>query len=92
MKHLPDYATGSRYSIENRTDTLYRVVHRRGLRCDVIADGVDVGTARLLVREDGERRRTVERWPTRRQREKRLKKRPATAPALVEDKGDERDD
>lgn len=50
-KKLPDYAVGSPYSIENRSDLLYRVVDRRGYRCRVIADGVDVSTARMMVRQ-----------------------------------------
>lgn len=50
-KKLPDYAVGSPYSIENRADMLYRVVDRRGYRRRIIADGIDVSTARMLVRQ-----------------------------------------
>lgn len=55
MRKLPPYAVGSRLSIENRTDMLYRVVDRHGTACHVIADGIDVSTARMLVRQDAER-------------------------------------
>ena len=68
MRRLPEYARGSRFSIENRTDTLFRVVWRQGVIRKVIADGVEIDAACAIVRQDAERCALVARWPTRRQR------------------------